>query len=87
MVNEGNIEKECIHGLGLVTACVICNGRAKREEVKENSLAVIMTTRFYGHCPECNTAIHVGEDIAWFPGRGCRTIHASCLSSGGTYGE
>lgn len=29
---------ECIHGLGLVSACVICNGRAAKERAEEKTV-------------------------------------------------
>lgn len=35
---------ECIHGLGPVAACVICNGRAKREAVEAVGVPVVIMT-------------------------------------------
>lgn len=72
--------EECIHGLGPVEACVICNGRAQREAKEAAEQPRIFPTKFYGHCPECNLPIHVGEMIAWFPEGSKPVVHEGCLS-------
>jgi hypothetical protein len=71
---------ECIHGLGLVSACTICNGREARErdrDAREEGWRVF-PTKFYGHCPGCNLPIHVGQMIAWQPDQPAR--HVECAS-------
>lgn len=53
---------ECIHGLGPVAACVICNGRAKREQAEAYRT---FPAKYPGHCSACNLPIYVGQMIAW----------------------
>lgn len=46
------IDDECIHGLGLVAACVICNGRAARE-AKIHTEGTTFPSQYSGECFEC----------------------------------
>lgn len=64
----------CIHGLGPVSACTICNGRDKREAAIEP--ARIFTAKYEGHCDACNLPIYVGQMIAWRPET--KPIHEEC---------
>lgn len=67
---------ECIHGLGPVEACVICNGRAKREAAELAEQPRHFAAKFAGQCNECNLPIHVGQVVAWLPEH--RATHAAC---------
>ena len=55
---------ECIHGLGLVTACTICNGRDKREAAEAAVVVAYFTARFDGVCYRCADPWSPGEMIA-----------------------
>lgn len=68
--------EECIHGLGPVEACVICNGRAKREAAEEAERPRVFVAKFDGQCDECDLPIHVGQMVAWLPER--RATHEEC---------
>ena len=59
----------CIHGLGPVYACVICNGRAKAEAQREVETTRTFPAKYSGHCRECDLPIHVGQSITWTPDR------------------
>lgn len=69
-------EEECIHGLGPVEACVICNGRAKREAAERAEQPRTFPAKFESQCPECDLPIYVGQMVAWLPER--RATHAEC---------
>lgn len=66
--------RECIHGLGPIAACVLCNGRAKREA--EAVRWVTFFARWPGHCPGCNLPIMEGQTIAWR--QGAAAHHDGC---------
>ncbi len=52
-------EQECIHGLGPISACTICNGRDKREAKIKFSF-----TSYSQHtCDECWGDIDEGDSI------------------------
>lgn len=73
---------ECIHGLGPIAACVICNGRAEREaKLASTTMPVFITSRYDSTCPACDLAIHIGDNIAWFPDHSEPTVHVECYES------
>jgi hypothetical protein len=69
---------ECIHGLGLVSACTICNGRERRERESHTEGWREFPAKYEGQCPACNLPIRVGSMIAWRPDD--RPRHADCAS-------
>jgi len=72
-------DEECIHGLGPVSACTICNGRAQREAEAEQAAkgkVRYMPARYPGYCPGCNLPIHEGQMIAWVSDH--PTVHKKC---------
>jgi hypothetical protein len=72
-------DEECIHGLGPVSACVICNGRARREAADlDNEPPTFIVTRYQAMCPECDEPIYPGDTIAWFPLHNRPTTHENC---------
>jgi hypothetical protein len=49
---------ECPHGLGLRSACTLCNGRDARERREARAhLACGIVARFEGTCGECGCVI------------------------------
>ena len=74
-------DDECIHGLGPVSACVICNGRAADEAKVPDETPVIMVTRYQAMCPECGLPIYPGQTIAWFAEHTRPTVHIECLET------
>lgn len=55
---------ECIHGLGPVSACTICNGReAKAQREKWNRTATPFFARYDGECARCDDSIRVADLI------------------------
>jgi len=68
--------EECIHGLGPVSACVICNGRAQREALVDKP--VIFPAKYGGLCPECGYTFSESDYIAWFPSGDRPVMHAQC---------
>lgn len=74
-------DPECIHGLGPVSACVICNGRAKREAAEQVEQPVVMVTRYQAMCVECDLPIYPGQTIAWYPNHTRPTVHIECLET------
>ena len=75
------VDDECIHGLGPVSACVICNGRAKREAAEQVEQPVVMVTRYQAMCVECDLPIYPGQTIAWYPNHTRPTVHIECLET------
>lgn len=73
-------DDECIHGLGPVSACVLCNGRAERDRAAEIAAGEAAWRTFpasyEGHCRACYLPIFVGEMIAWRPD--APATHADC---------
>lgn len=69
-------DDECIHGLGPVAACTICNGREKRERAAAAETWTVFRSRYDGQCPECNLPIRAGDWIAWREGATAR--HEEC---------
>ena len=67
---------ECIHGLGPVEACVICNGRAKREAAEQAEQPHAFAAKFEGQCDECDLPIYIGQIVAWLPER--HATHEGC---------
>ena len=57
------IEVECIHGLGPVTACTMCNGREERERADRDRIVARWAAKFPGTCAMCGTDITAGETI------------------------
>lgn len=70
------MDDECIHGLGPVAACTICNGREKREAAESATQPRMFFAKYAGHCHECNLPILNGQVVAWLPER--RATHESC---------
>ena len=68
--------EECIHGLGPVEACTICNGRDKREAAEQAEQPRHFPAKFASQCPECDLPIAVGQIVAWLPEH--RATHADC---------
>jgi hypothetical protein len=69
---------ECIHGLGPIEACTVCNGRDQREAQVDADAWRMFPAKYEGHCAECNLPIRVGDTIAWRPET--RPIHEDCAS-------
>lgn len=70
-------DDECIHGLGLASACTICNGRDRKREIEDhNDDWREFHAKYEGQCPGCNLPIQVGELVAWKADR--PAIHARC---------
>lgn len=60
---------ECIHGLGPVSACTMCNGR-DAAEARANEMPAplsVFAARYPGRCLGCDVPIQVGDIIAWHP--------------------
>lgn len=53
---------ECIHGLGPVAACVICNGRAASEAKPTSEVAYTFRAKFGGRL-SCGHEVDLGELI------------------------
>lgn len=70
------MDDECIHGLGPVAACTICNGRARREIAEQAELPRLFAAKFEGQCDNCDLPIMVGQTVAWLPER--RATHEGC---------
>jgi hypothetical protein len=69
-------DDECIHGLGPVACCTICNGRAKREADQPSWRH--FPAKYPGQCPGCDLPIAVGQAIAWADGMSVH--HEGCAS-------
>lgn len=54
---------ECIHGLGPVTACTICNGRDAREQAERDRVLYTFTAAFDGPVA-CGHRVERGEQLA-----------------------
>jgi len=64
-----NADDECIHGLGTVAACVICNGRAEQEHrARLAADGAEFTARFESVCPACTTTCEIGDRIVHVAG-------------------
>lgn len=70
------MDEECIHGLGPTEACVICNGREKREAAERAERPRIFAAKYEGQCPACDLPISVGQSIAWLPDH--QPTHEGC---------
>lgn len=57
-------EVECIHGLGPVTACVICSGKEKAEREARRTIVRTMGALYDGHCHVCGVWWKEGDSIA-----------------------
>lgn len=55
---------ECIHGLGPVSACTICNGREAKERAERNRIVARFPAAYEGHCYGCQDEISVGDILA-----------------------
>lgn len=80
VVSAADDLEECIHGLGPVSACVICNGRAAAEARQAEETPIIMVTRYQAMCSACDLPIYPGQSIAWFKEHTRPTVHEGCLS-------
>lgn len=70
---------ECIHGLGPIAACTICNGRERRDIERYAELEDtprIFAAKYAGQCAACNLPILVGQLIAWR--RDHPPVHDTC---------
>ena len=57
-------EAECIHGLGPVSACTICNGREKREAVVDRDATKYeYEAKHYSRCGGCSGRIEPGDAV------------------------
>lgn len=56
-------DDECIHGLGPIAACTICNGREKQQRLDRRKVDYQWTARFGGVCACCRDDFIVGELI------------------------
>jgi hypothetical protein len=68
--------EECIHGLGPVSACTVCNGRQEREAKEHAEIPCNFPAKYESQCPACNLPIVVGQIVAWLPER--RATHEGC---------
>lgn len=64
------MDDECIHGLGPIAGCVICNGRAAREEADARRVDMTMPAKYKsllncGHFPEVGDPILRLGDGRW----------------------
>lgn len=73
--------EECIHGLGPVSACVICNGRAEKERQQTAEAPITFPAKYSTKCPECDHMIEQGDMVAWLDGR--PAVHEDCWVSDG----
>ena len=69
-------DDECIHGLGPVSACVICNGRAKTEQAAAEHAPKVFEADRNGWCPGCRKPICAGDMLAWLPDH--KATHEGC---------
>jgi hypothetical protein len=76
------VSTECIHGLGPVAACTICNGREKGEQAAQAEAYRTFAAKYEGQCRECNLPIVVGQIIAWRPDE--MPIHERCAPGEGS---
>jgi len=69
------VTAECIHGLGPVAACTICNGkdRAARNQPQWR----YFPARYAGQCGACDLPITIGQVIAWCEDN--PVIHEGCV--------
>jgi len=67
---------ECIHGLGPVSACTVCNGRDERERTEASERPRVFPAKYAGQCAACNLPITIGQPIAWLPDR--PVTHEGC---------
>lgn len=62
---------ECIHGLGPVAHCTICNGRDQADFLAtfngEQHHPRVFQAKYPGQCPGCDLPIMVGQSVAWLP--------------------
>lgn len=72
------MDDECIHGLGPVTACTICNGREAKDRAFADAISHRFRARFDGECAKCDGAIFVGDMMA--ATNGGRYLCASCAA-------
>ena len=70
------MDDECPHGMGMPAACVLCNGRAKREAAEQAEQPRTFPARNESQCPECDLPIIVGQIVSWKPGE--RAMHEDC---------
>lgn len=57
------MDDECIHGLGPVSACVLCNGRAAREAAAAREVTAQWSALFDGPVA-CGCRVEVGDPLA-----------------------
>jgi len=62
--NNTDEDDECIHGLGMISACVLCNGRAKREQDERWKVQYMFDAKYQGLCTRCKDVILVDGRVA-----------------------
>lgn len=71
---------ECIHGLGPITACTICNGR-EAKQLKDRWLVWrVFPAQYEGKCRRCQGDIIVGETIGDTATDEPEYIHQGCIT-------
>lgn len=55
-------DEECIHGLGPVSACVLCNGRADREAAISKTVVARWPALYAGRVA-CGHDVEVGDQL------------------------
>lgn len=61
---SSDADDECIHGLGPLSACVICNGSDRRDKLNEQAnsrLKYTFKAKFDGTCRKCFSPTSRGE--------------------------
>ncbi len=58
------MDDECIHGLGPVAACIICNGREARERAAANVVEYRFSAQFDGPAA-CGHHVERGDVLAY----------------------
>lgn len=75
--DDSDPNDECIHGLGLVAACVLCNGKAAAEE-RTNNLVDYTFTAQYSGTVSCGCEVDEGDTLVRL--RDSRVVCQGCAS-------
>lgn len=70
------MDDECIHGLGPIAACTICNGREVRERAARDAVVRTWAAKFPGTCRKCGDEFAVDDLIGITADE--RYVHAEC---------
>lgn len=57
-----DLNDECIHGLGLVAACTVCNGRDARERAQRDEIVARFPARYISLLG-CGHFSEIGEQL------------------------